>query len=123
MNEDEIRDSPMARMRPPAVRDDPPPVLQTEELQRLLAVCAGTSFEEPHDTAVIRLLANPGAARPLAIESDGVDESTVEALGTLGHDVEPKTPLMGWAQMVRRLPDGSYDGAADPRAESVAAEL
>jgi gamma-glutamyltranspeptidase len=39
------------------------------------------------------------------------------------HDVEPKTPLMGWAQMVRRLPDGSYDGAADPRADSVAAGL
>jgi gamma-glutamyltranspeptidase/glutathione hydrolase len=63
---------------------------------------------------------------PLAIESDGVDEATVGALRDLGHEVElvePKTPLMGWAQMVARLPDGSYAGGADPRADSVAAGL
>lgn len=58
---------------------------------------------------------------PLAIESDGVDDVTVEALRALGHEVElvePRTPLMGWAQMVARLPDGSYAGGADPRADS-----
>ena len=63
---------------------------------------------------------------PLSIESDGVDESTTDALLALGHDVElvePRTPLMGWAQMVRRLPDGSYEGGADPRADSLAAGL
>ena len=63
---------------------------------------------------------------PLSIESDGVDGSTADALRALGHEValvEPRTPLMGWAQMVRRLPDGSYEGGADPRADSVAAGL
>ncbi|HEX7172829.1 MAG TPA: gamma-glutamyltransferase family protein [Candidatus Limnocylindria bacterium] len=63
---------------------------------------------------------------PLAIESDGADPVTVEALRALGHDielVEPKSPLMGWAQMIRRLPDGSYEGGSDPRADSVAAGL
>ncbi len=63
---------------------------------------------------------------PLAIEADGVDESTAEALRTLGHDVElvePNTPLMGWAQMIARNPDGSYRGGADPRADSVVAGL
>ncbi len=61
--------------------------------------------------------------RRLAIESDGVDASTVDALTALGHDVElvePRTPMMGWAQMIRRQSDGSYDGGADPRADSVA---
>jgi gamma-glutamyltranspeptidase/glutathione hydrolase len=63
---------------------------------------------------------------PLAIESDGVDEATVEQLQRLGHTVqlvEPRTPLMGWAQMIRRLPDGSYEGGADPRADSEAAGI
>jgi gamma-glutamyltranspeptidase / glutathione hydrolase len=59
----------------------------------------------------------------LAIESDGVDEATVDRLRALGHPVElvePRTPLMGWAQMIRRLPDGSYEAGADPRADSLA---
>ena len=63
---------------------------------------------------------------PLAIELDGVNKATVEALRALGHQVElvePKTPLMGWAQMIRRRSDGSYEGGADPRADSVAAGL
>jgi len=61
---------------------------------------------------------------PLRIESDGVDAGTVAELRRRGHDVtlvEPKTPLMGWAQMIRRRPDGSYEGGADPRADSLAA--
>ena len=63
---------------------------------------------------------------PVSIESDGVDEATVAALGALGHEVElvePKTPLMGWAQVIRRRQDGSYEGGADPRADSLASGL
>jgi gamma-glutamyltranspeptidase/glutathione hydrolase len=68
-----------------------------------------------------------GAFTPLdvlSIEEDGVSDATLEALRALGHQVElvePKTPLMGWAQMIRRRPDGSYEGGADPRADSLAA--
>ena len=60
---------------------------------------------------------------PVSIESDGVDASVVADLEGRGHTVslvEPKTPLMGWAQMIRRRPDGSYEGGADPRADSLA---
>ena len=63
---------------------------------------------------------------PVFIESDGVDAATVTELEARGHEVslvEPKTPLMGWAQMIRRLPDGSYEGGADPRADSLAAGI
>jgi gamma-glutamyltranspeptidase/glutathione hydrolase len=64
--------------------------------------------------------------RSLAIEADGVDAATVEALQSRGHEVElvePQTPIMGWAQVIRRLTDGSYQGGADPRADSLAAGL
>ena len=63
---------------------------------------------------------------PVSVESDGVDAASVAALQKRGHEVtlvEPRTPLMGWAQMIRRLPDGSYEGGADPRADSLAAGL
>ena len=61
---------------------------------------------------------------PVSIESDGVDTATVAGLEALGHEielVEPRTPLMGWAQVIRRRADGRYEGGADPRADSVAA--
>jgi len=85
VNEDEIRESPMARMRPPAVPDDPPPVLRTEELERLLAACAGTSFEDRRDTAVIRLLASTGMRRGecigLRVEDVDFDHEVALVLG------------------------------------------
>lgn len=60
----------------------------------------------------------------LAIEADGADAGLVAALGELGHDVrliEARTSAVGWAQVIRREPDGSYTGGADPRADSLAA--
>jgi gamma-glutamyltranspeptidase len=63
---------------------------------------------------------------PVQVERDGLDEAGADALRALGHDVtlvEPRTPLMGWAQVIRREPDGSYTGGADPRADSLAAGL
>ena len=73
------------------------------------------------------VVSTEGAGRPLGpltIESDGADPSLVSALEARGHEVsliEPRTPLMGWAQVIRRLPDGTYEGGADPRADSLAA--
>ena len=61
---------------------------------------------------------------PVSLESDGWDATTVEELEALGHGaelIEPRTPATGWAQVIRRRPDGSYEGGADPRADSVAA--
>ena len=58
---------------------------------------------------------------PVSIESDGADPATVGALEAKGHEVslvESRTPLMGWAQVIRRRPDGSYEGGGDRRADS-----
>jgi gamma-glutamyltranspeptidase/glutathione hydrolase len=75
------------------------------------------------------VLETEGPGRPLGpvrIESDGVDDRTIAALRALGHEVqvvERKTPLVGWAQVIRRRQDGSYEGGADPRADSLASGL
>jgi len=63
---------------------------------------------------------------PVRIESDGVDPMVVGELTRRGHEislVEPRTPIMGWAQMIRRRADASYEGGADPRADSLAAGM
>jgi len=59
--EGEIRESPMARMKPPKVPEQPPEVLREEELKRLLAACAGQSFDERRDTAILRVFLDTGA--------------------------------------------------------------
>jgi gamma-glutamyltranspeptidase/glutathione hydrolase len=63
---------------------------------------------------------------PVSMESDGWSEADADTLRAFGHEVtliEPRTSATGWAQVIRRLPDGSYQGGADPRADSLAAGL
>jgi site-specific recombinase XerD len=62
-DEEEIADNPMARMKPPAVPDKPIPVVPEDALRRLLAACAGKSFEARRDTAMITFLIDTGARR------------------------------------------------------------
>lgn len=62
-DEEEIPRSPMARMKPPAVPVQPPPVLGEEQLRRLLKACEGTGFEERRDMALLRLLMDTGMRR------------------------------------------------------------
>ncbi len=56
----EIPRSPMERMSPPAVPEQPVPVITEEELSRLLSVCSGNTFENRRDTAIIRLFLDTG---------------------------------------------------------------
>ncbi len=56
----EIPRSPMERMRPPAVPEQPVAVFTDEELSRLLAACRGNTFENRRDTAILRLLIDTG---------------------------------------------------------------
>ena len=50
----------MVRMRPPKVAEQPVDVPTSDDLQRLLAVCAGNTFEDRRDTAIIRLFLDAG---------------------------------------------------------------
>jgi site-specific recombinase XerD len=62
-DEDELPASPMAKMRPPIIPDQPVPVIPDDGLRRLLAACAGKGFEARRDTAMIMLLLDTGARR------------------------------------------------------------
>jgi site-specific recombinase XerD len=54
--EEEITTSPMTRMRPPIVPEQPVPVVPEDGLRWLLAACAGKDFEARRDTAIVMFL-------------------------------------------------------------------
>lgn len=83
--EDEIAASPMERMTPPIVPDTPPPVLTLEQLQALLQVCQGSTFEARRDTAIVRLLIDTGMRRGelvgLKVEDVDFDQDVALVMG------------------------------------------
>ncbi len=60
-DEGEISNSPMLKMRPPKVPEQPVPIFTEDELKRLLASCASKSFEDLCDRAIFRLFIDTGA--------------------------------------------------------------
>ncbi len=67
-----------------------------------------------------------GPLGPITIEADGLDDALRHGLQRRGHRVrraEARSSVMGWAQVIRRDPGGTYSGGADPRADSLAATL
>ena len=58
--EREISSSPLAKMKPPHVPDQPTDVLTEEQLLALLAACNQTDFDGRRDTAIIRLMFDAG---------------------------------------------------------------
>jgi integrase len=59
--EGEIESSPMARMQPPKLDEKKIPVIEADDLRKLLNTCSGRGFEERRDAAIIRLFIGTGA--------------------------------------------------------------
>jgi site-specific recombinase XerD len=59
--DDTIEVSPMEKMTPPAVPEQPVPVLSDEQRDALLQAAAGTGFAERRDTALLRFMLSTGA--------------------------------------------------------------
>ena len=85
VEEGEVSDSPMARMRPPIVPEDPPPVVPDEAIARLLASVSGKDFSARRDKALIMLLADTGMRRAecalLKVDDIDLDECVARVLG------------------------------------------
>lgn len=58
--DEEIDVDPFDRMKPPAVPEQPVPVITDEHLKALLDVCKGNSFANRRDTAILRTLIDCG---------------------------------------------------------------
>ncbi len=83
--EGEIRDTPMRKMKPPRVPEEPPRVLSESELTRLFRACSGTGFLERRDAAILRLLVDTGARRSelagLSLEDVDLEQQTIRLWG------------------------------------------
>ena len=75
VNDGELDRSPMENMSPPAVPEQPVPVLDDETLTKLLAACAGNTFENRRDTAIVRLFLDTGmrASELIGLTLEDVD--------------------------------------------------
>ena len=100
--EDEIPTSPMERMKPPIVPEAPPPVLTPDQLQALLKVCEGSTFEARRDAAIVRLLLDTGMRRGelVGLKVDDID---------FDHDV---ALVMGKGRRPRSCPFGAKTAKA-----------
>jgi site-specific recombinase XerD len=102
VDDGEIPSSPMANMRPPAVPEQPVPVLSTEALRKLLATCNGNTFHNRRDEAILRLLADTGmrAGELIGLTVDDIDKELSVAF------------VMGKGGRGRAVPYGPKTGEA-----------
>lgn len=63
VSEEEITRSPMEKMSSPTIPEIPVPLLPVEDVDRLLATCAGTTFDQRRDLALLRVLIDCGLRR------------------------------------------------------------
>ncbi|MBA2561154.1 MAG: tyrosine-type recombinase/integrase [Propionibacteriales bacterium] len=75
VSDGELDRSPMETMSPPAVPEQPVPVLDVDQLAALLKSAAGNTFENRRDTAIIRLFLDTGmrAGELIGLTLDDVD--------------------------------------------------
>jgi site-specific recombinase XerD len=59
-SEGEIDLSPMVRMRPPRIPDQPVPIIGDDDLRRLLRACEGRAYADVRDAAIIWLFLDTG---------------------------------------------------------------
>lgn len=82
VDDGEITASPMERMRPPQVPEQPVDVFTDDELRALLKAAAGNTFENRRDTAVLRFLIDTGvrASELIGLAVDDLDTDRSEAM-------------------------------------------
>ena len=102
LDDGEITRSPMERMRPPAVPEQPVPLISETDLVALLAVCKANTFENRRDTAILRLLIDTGMR---------LSELTGLGVGDLDFDADV-AGVLGKGRRARSCPFGNRTGDA-----------
>ena len=86
LEEGEIHASPMERMKPPRLLEEPPPVLREAELRAILAACErDKTFAGRRDEAILRVFMDTGARRAevlnLAIPDVDLEQGLIKVTG------------------------------------------
>ena len=86
LEEGEIRESPMARMKPPRLPEAPPPVLREPDLRAILAGCErDKTWLGRRDEAILRVFMDTGARRAevlgLRLEDVDLDRGVLSVTG------------------------------------------
>lgn len=85
LEEGEIPESPMARMRPPKLDEQSVPIVPDEDLAALLKACSGSGFEDRRDLAIIRTFLASGARLAelanLTMDTVDLDLKELEVMG------------------------------------------
>lgn len=95
--------SPMVGMSPPEIPEKSPGVLTDDEIGRLLKACDGKGFTERRDTAIIRLMLEPGGMRLGEVAGLAVDDIDLDR--DLAH-------VLGKGRRARAIPFGDHTGQA-----------
>lgn len=109
----------MLRMRPPKIPEKFPPVLTTEDLQKLIAACKGPAFADLRDEAIVRVFIDTGARLSeianLRLVTDGGDSDIDLDIGELR--------VLGKGSTIQAPPDRSQDhqGSRSLRKETTGA--
>jgi site-specific recombinase XerD len=61
LEEGEITETPMRHIPPPAIPENPPPILTEAQVRTLLKVCSGTTFEDRRDLASAASCSTPAS--------------------------------------------------------------
>jgi integrase len=96
LEEGEITESPMRHIPPPAIPENPPPILSEAQVRSLLKVCSGSTFEDRRDTAIVSVLLDAGLrlAELVGMTLSDVDLET-RTITVLGKGRRPRTVGLG----------------------------
>jgi site-specific recombinase XerD len=85
LDEGEIASDPMARMKAPRIPEGVLPILNENELRALLKVCAGKTFADVRDRALVLVLIDTGARASevmgLTLEDVNLDSDVLQVMG------------------------------------------
>jgi site-specific recombinase XerD len=85
VDEGEIQQSPMAKMRPPRIGEQRTRVLSPDDLRALLKACSGSAFDDRRDTAIVMTFLDSGARLAelvnLRIQDVDLDEALLHVMG------------------------------------------
>lgn len=104
MSLDKLPASPMANVEPPIVPEVPVPVIPDADVDLILRACAGRSFEDRRDTAIVRLFFDTGMrlGELAGLKVDDLDLKAHEVT-VLGKGRRPRTVAISGVKTILAL--------------------